>query len=92
MERLLFACLSLMACGSMASASDTVVRVEGGQLVVVTSDGTEIRCQKLTLSLEDKAATTLSVVEGLLQLESGDMKVQVKELRSPAPADKPAAK
>ena len=87
----LFAALFVIASASLASAADTVLRVQGNQLLVTSSDGTQLRCTSMTLTPAGKPTATFSIAGNSVQLESGGFIVRAAELRIPE-AVKPAAK
>jgi hypothetical protein len=73
--------LSVLASASIASAADSLIRVQDNQLAITSSDGkTTLRCDSFTLLRTGKSIATFSVVGGMVQLKGGDFTIQAAEL------------
>jgi hypothetical protein len=76
------ATLGILATANFASAAGTVVTVDGNRLSIVSADGkSTIRCDKLVFTPASKDTTTISVVDGMVQLKNADVTATAAELR-----------
>jgi hypothetical protein len=64
-----------------ASGAGTIVVVKENRLLITSADGKwQLRCDRFMFTPASKATTTISVVDGMIQLKYGDVTLGAAEL------------